>query len=141
MEFVNEHGDHSILSQCAFIPFGRESVIDQSTFCSFIRMQNDFLHNVHHVEIHCLADIFVERLNNMDDSEYISNSIRDILLDASDDNGMRLFHSIERVIKSDTIRAIFAKQNQDACNEILHDLDICLNTKFIDANSCTSFRA
>jgi hypothetical protein len=55
MEFVNEHGNHPILSQCVFIPFGRGAAIDQSTFCSFIRMQNEFLHIIRHVEIHGLA--------------------------------------------------------------------------------------
>jgi hypothetical protein len=127
-ESVNEHGNHPLLSQCVFILVGRGYTIDHSSFCSFIRTQNEFMHNIHLVEIHGRSDIDIERHfgNNMDDGEYISNSIREILLDASDDNGLRLFHSIERTTKSDTIRAIFTKQNQDAC----------LITKLIDDNSC-----
>jgi hypothetical protein len=54
MEFVNEHGNHPILSQCVFVSFGRGAVIDQDTFCSFLRMQNDILHNIRHIEIHSL---------------------------------------------------------------------------------------
>jgi hypothetical protein len=70
MEFFNEHGNHPILSQCVFFPFGRGAAIDQYTFCSFIRMQNEFLHNTH-VEIHGLADIDIDRHleNTIDDGE------------------------------------------------------------------------
>jgi hypothetical protein len=55
-------------------PFGRGSAIDQDTFSSFIPMQNEFLHHVHHVDIHGLADIDIERHvdNDMDNGEYIS---------------------------------------------------------------------
>jgi hypothetical protein len=56
MEFVNEHGNHPILSQCVCFPFDSAD-IDQDTFCSFIRMQHDFLHNIRHIEIHGLASI------------------------------------------------------------------------------------
>jgi hypothetical protein len=59
----------------------------------------------------------------------------------SDDNGERLFHSIERTMKSDTTRDILTKQNQDALYEILKDIDTWLSSKFIDAQSCISFRA
>jgi hypothetical protein len=52
MEFVNEHGNHPILSQCAFVLFIRCAAIDQPTCCSLIRMQNEFLYNIQHVEIH-----------------------------------------------------------------------------------------
>jgi hypothetical protein len=44
-------------------------------------------------------------------------------------------------MKSDTIKAIFNKQKQDACNKILNNLDIWLSTKFIDGTSCTAFLA
>jgi hypothetical protein len=137
MEFVNEHGNHPILSQCVFVPFGRGAAIDPPTVCSLIRMQNEFLHNIQHVEIHGLADIDIDiHLGNyIDDGEDVSNSIREIFLEASDNNWEHLFHSIERTIKSDTIRAIFTKQNQDACNKILNDSDAWLSSKFIDAQS------
>jgi replication fork clamp-binding protein CrfC len=76
----------------------------------------------------------------MDDGKDTTNSIREILLDASDNNDICLFHFIERTMKSDTIRAIFSKQNQDACNKILNDLDIWLRTNnVIDGVSCTAF--
>jgi hypothetical protein len=106
-------------------------------------MQNEFLHNIHHVEIHGLADIDIERHtgNNIDDGEDETKSFPEILLDASDENGIRFFHSIECTMKYDTIRAIFSKQNQDACNEILNDLDIWLSSKFIDVSLCHAFRA
>jgi hypothetical protein len=61
MEFVNEHGNHPILSQCVCVPFGGGAAIDPYTFCSFIRMQDDFLHNIRHVEIHGLVDININR--------------------------------------------------------------------------------
>jgi hypothetical protein len=143
MECVNEHGNHPILSQCVFVPFGRGAAIDQHTFCSLICMQNDFLHNIQHVEIHGLADIDICKHlgNNIDDGEDTSNSIRDIFLEASADTGERLFHSLERTMNSDTIRDIFTKQNQDACNEILNYLDTWIITKCIDAQSCISFRS
>jgi hypothetical protein len=75
--------------------------------CSFIRMQNEFLQNIRHSEIQDLTDIDLERhvSNDMEDSEDISNSIREILLDTTDDEGLRLFHSIEHTMKSDMIRA------------------------------------
>jgi hypothetical protein len=79
--------------------------------------------------------------NVIDYGEDISNSICKIFLEASDDYGERLFHSIERTMNSDTTKTIFTKQNQDACNEILNDIDTWLSSKFIDAQSCISFRA
>jgi hypothetical protein len=62
-------------------------------------------------------------------------------LDACDDNGMHLCHSFERTMKSDTIRAVFSKQNQDKCNAILKDLDKWLSEKIIDGDMITAFRA
>jgi hypothetical protein len=56
-EYVNEHDNHAVLSQCVFVPFGHGAAVDQNTLCSLIRMQNEFLHNVKHVEIHGLSDI------------------------------------------------------------------------------------
>jgi hypothetical protein len=143
MEFINEHGNHPILSQYVFVPFGRGAAIDPPTFCSLIRMQNECLHNIQHIEIHGFAGINIERRlgNDIDDGEDISLSIREIFLEASDDNGERLFHSIERTVKSDMTRAIFTKQHQDACNEILNEIDTCLSSKFIEAQSCISFQA
>jgi hypothetical protein len=130
-------------SQCVCAPFGRGAAIDHTTFCSFIRMQNESLHKNRHVDTHDLADIDIDRHlgSNMDDGEDITNSIHQILLDASDEKGLRLFHSIEQNMKSDTIKAIFNKQKQDACNKILNNLDIWLSTKFIDGTSCTAFLA
>jgi hypothetical protein len=40
MEFMNEHGNHPILSQFVCVPFELGADIDQDTFCSFIHMQN-----------------------------------------------------------------------------------------------------
>jgi hypothetical protein len=62
MEYVNEHSNHPVLSQCVFAPFGNGAFIDQNTFCSLIRMQNVFTHNVKHVEIHGLSDIDVDHI-------------------------------------------------------------------------------
>jgi hypothetical protein len=110
MELVNKHGNHPILSQYVFVPFGRGAAIDQYTVCSFIRMQNNFLHNFRHVEIYVLADIDkdIERYmgNDMDDGEDISNSIQEIILDATDNDSIRLLNSIECTMKSNTIIAI-----------------------------------
>jgi hypothetical protein len=74
MEFVNDHGNHPLISQCVFVPFGRGAAIDPPTFCSLICMQNEFLHNIQHVEIHGLADIEIHRHlgKDMDDGEDIS---------------------------------------------------------------------
>jgi hypothetical protein len=143
MEFVNEHGDHPLLSQRVFVPFGRGEAIHQDTFCSFIRMHYELLHNVRHIEIHGLADIDIDRHlgHDLDDGEDTKNSIREIILDACDDNGLRLFHSIERTMKSDTIRAVFTKQNKDECNTILNELDTWLSAKFIEGDTITAFRA
>jgi hypothetical protein len=131
VEFVNEHGNHPILSYCVFVHFDRGAAIDQPTFCSLIRMQNKSLHNTRHVEINGLADIDIDRHlgNDIDDGEDISNSIRAIFLEASDDNGEGLFHSIERTMKSDMTRAIFTKQNQDACNQFFNDIDTWLTSQ------------
>jgi hypothetical protein len=57
MEYVNYHGNHLVLSQCVFVPFGCGAAIDQNTFCSLIHMQNEFLHNVKHVKIHGLSSV------------------------------------------------------------------------------------
>jgi hypothetical protein len=68
MDFVNEHGNHPVLSQCVFIPFGC-AAINQNMFCSLISMQHEFLHNIKHVEIHGLSDIYLEH-NIGNDTEY-----------------------------------------------------------------------
>jgi hypothetical protein len=143
IEFLNEHGNHPILSQCVFIPFGRGAAINPPTFCSLIRIQNELVHNIQHVEMHRLADIDIDRHlgNNIDDGEDISNSIREIFLEASNDSCERLFHLIERTMKSDTTRAVFTKQNQDTCNEILNDIDTWFSSKLIDSQSSITFRA
>jgi hypothetical protein len=63
MEYANDHDNRSVLSKCVFVPFvpfGRGAAIDQNTFRSLIRMQNEFLHNVKHVKIHGLFDIDTE---------------------------------------------------------------------------------
>jgi hypothetical protein len=78
MEFDNEHGNHLDFFQCVFIPFCRGAAIDQNTFWSLIRMQNEFLHNIQHVKIHGLSDIEIE-LHIGNDSKYgedYSNIIR-----------------------------------------------------------------
>jgi hypothetical protein len=83
MECVNEHGNHPVISQCVFVPFGRGAAVDQNTFYSLICMQNEFLHNIKHVEIHGLSDIDIELhlgINN-EDGEYYANSIREIILE------------------------------------------------------------
>jgi hypothetical protein len=54
MEYVNDHGNHPVLSQCVLIPFGHSAMIDQNTFYSLIHMQNEFLHNAKHIDIHGL---------------------------------------------------------------------------------------
>jgi hypothetical protein len=38
-----------------------------------------------------------------------------------------------------TTRALFSKQNEAQCNDILSDIDDCLCSKFIDANNNISF--
>jgi hypothetical protein len=114
MEYVNEHGNHPVLSQCVFVPFGRGAAIDQDTFCSLIRMQNEFLHNIKHVEIRGLSDIDIELhlgINDEDGEDY-ANSIREILLEECDVDGQRIFHSIERTMKADTSRALFYTHNE-----------------------------
>jgi hypothetical protein len=75
----------------------------------------------------------------MNDGEDISNSIMELLLDATDTEGQRLFHSIEHTRKSDTIRAIFTQQNQSGYNKILNDPDTWLSDKFTDASVATIF--
>jgi hypothetical protein len=90
-----------------FVLFGRGADIDKSTFCILIHMQNDVLNNIQYVEIHVLADIDIDRHlgNDIDAGEEISNSIREIFLEA-DDNVERLLHSIERTMRSDMTRSL-----------------------------------
>jgi hypothetical protein len=106
IEFVNEHDNHPLLSQCVFVPFGRGAAIYQDKFCSLIILQNGFLHNIYHIQIHGLAYIDLERhiRNDMEDGEDISNYIREIPLDTTDKEGLGIFHSIKHMMKSDTIR-------------------------------------
>jgi hypothetical protein len=87
--------------------------IGQNTFCSLIRTQNEFLHNIKHVEIHGLYDIYLEHHigNNINDGEEYSNNIRDLLLEEVDNQGQHLFRGIERTMKPDTTHALFSKQN------------------------------
>jgi hypothetical protein len=142
MEYVNENGNHPVLSQCIFVPFGRGAAIDQNTFWSLIRMQNEFLHNIKHVEIHGLSDTAIELhlgINDEDGEDY-ANSIREILLEECDIDGQRIFHSIERTMKVDTSRALLSKHNEILCNSILSDLDNWPKAKFEDANNNRAFR-
>jgi hypothetical protein len=73
--------------------FGRGAAIDQPTLYSLIQIHNVFLHNIQRVDIYGLADIDIDRYfrNDMDDGDNISNSIREIFIDASDDHGDRFF--------------------------------------------------
>ena len=64
---------------------------------------------------------------------------RELLLEETDIDGQRIFHSIERTMKSDTIRALFSKQNDILCNSILSELDNWLQSKFQDTHDNTSF--
>jgi hypothetical protein len=141
MEYVNEQGNQPVLSQCVFIPFGRGATIDQNTFCSLIRMQNEFLHNVKHIEIHGLSDINVELhlVTDSDDGEDYANSIRELLLEECDIDGQHIVHLIKSMIKSDTSRAIFSKQNEILCNSILSDLENWLSSKFTESNNNIAF--
>jgi hypothetical protein len=125
VEYVNEHGNLPVLSQCVFFLFGRGSAIDQNTFCSLIPMQNEFLHNIKHVEIHGLSDIDIELhlgINDEDGEDY-ANSIREIVLKECDIDGQRIFHSIGCTMMIDTFRALFSKHNEILCNSILSDID------------------
>jgi hypothetical protein len=142
MEYVNKRRNHPALSQCVFVPFGRGASIDQNTFCSLIRMQNEFLHNIKHAELHVLADIDIEFHlgNESDDGEDYSSSIRDLLTDERDIDDQHIFHSIERTMKANIIRTLFSKQNESFCNSILSDLDAWLTTKFSDAVHRFAFR-
>jgi hypothetical protein len=142
-EFGNEQGNHPILLTCVFVPFGRGAAIDQDTCCSLIDIHHELLHNVHHVEIHGLADIDIDRHlgHDLDDGEDLTNSICEILLDACDDNGLHPFHSVERTMKYDTVQSVFSKQNQDECNAILNDLATLLSAKCINGDTITAFRA
>jgi hypothetical protein len=141
-KYVNEHGNHLVLYQCVFVPFGRGAAIDQNTFCSLILMQNELLRNVKHIEIHGLSYIDIELHLGTDnnDGEDYANSIREILPEECDIDGQRIFHSIEHTMKSDTSRAIFSKHNKILCNSILSDLDNWLSSKFADANNNISLR-
>jgi hypothetical protein len=130
MEYVNEHGNHPVLSHCVCVPFGHGASIDQNTVCSLIRMQNECIHNIKHVELHGFADIDIEFHlgSDSEDGKDYSSSIRDLLLDERDIDDQHIFHSIERTMKADTIHALFSKQNEILCNSILSDLDACLTT-------------
>jgi hypothetical protein len=105
-------------------------------------MQNEFLHNIQHVEIHRLADIDVELhiSNDSNNGEDFSNTIMDLLPEEVDSHGHLVFHAIERTMKPDTTRSLFAKQNDAQCNAILKDIDNWLCSKFIDAKNNVSFR-
>jgi hypothetical protein len=94
MEYVNKDGNHPVLSWFVFVPFGRGASIDQNTLCSLIRMQNEFLHNIQHVELHGLANIDIKFHlgNDSSNGEDYSRSIRDLLLDERDIDDQRIFH-------------------------------------------------
>jgi hypothetical protein len=104
-------------------------------------MQNEFLHNIKHVEIHGLSDIDIELhlgINDQYGKDY-ANSIREILLEECDIDGQRIFHSIERTTKADTSRAIFSKHNEILCKSVLSDIDNWLKAKCEDANNNSAF--
>jgi hypothetical protein len=105
-------------------------------------MQNKFLHNIQHIEIHGISDIDIERHigNDNDDGEDYSNTIRELLLDDADIHGHRPFHAIERNMKPDTTRALFSKQKGTQGNVILFDIDNWICSKSIDVNNNFSFR-
>jgi hypothetical protein len=106
-------------------------------------MPIEFLHNIQHVVIYGLAEIDIDRHlgNDMDDGEEISNSIHKIFLETSDESGQRLFHSIKRTMKLDSTRAIFTKQNQNACNKILNDSDTWFISKLSESQAPIAFRS
>jgi hypothetical protein len=141
MEFVNEHGDHPVLSQCICVPFGRGAAIDKNMFCSLIHMQNKFIHNIKHVKIDRLSDIDLEchTGNDSNDGEYYSNNISELLVDKAGKQGQQLFHAIECTMQSDTTHALLSKQNEDQFKLILSDIDNWLCSKFIDAVNNLSF--
>jgi hypothetical protein len=57
MEYFNENGSHPILSSKVFLPFVKSAAIDNETFSKLIRMKNEYLHHITHVEMHSICHI------------------------------------------------------------------------------------
>jgi hypothetical protein len=57
MEYLNGNESHPILSSKVFIPFGKAEGIDDGTFRKLIRMQNEYLHKIKHIEINSMCNI------------------------------------------------------------------------------------
>jgi hypothetical protein len=141
MGVINEHGNHPVLSQCVFVPFGRGAAIGQNTFCSLIRMQNDFYTTSNKSQfMDCLTSTLNFTLGMTVTMAMIMQTPLENYYWMNYIDGQHIFHSIERTMKADTTRALFPKQNEIICNTILSNLDTWLGATFIDANSNVSFR-
>jgi hypothetical protein len=57
MAYFNENDSHPILFSKVFLPFGRVTSIDNSTFKKLIRMQNEHLYKIRHIKIHDMCNI------------------------------------------------------------------------------------
>jgi hypothetical protein len=114
MEYFNENGCHPILSSKVFLPFGKSSSIDNETFRKLIRIQKEDLRNRKHVKMHHTCHIDKEiSLDDDTTGEPISSTIRQMLMDEVDVEGEPIVHSIERIMKADTNRALFLEPYND----------------------------
>jgi hypothetical protein len=82
MEYFNENGSHSILSSKLFLPFSKSAAIDKDTFRKLIRVQNEYIRHIKHVEIHNLCHIEKDiSLGYNTTGELIFSTISQILMD------------------------------------------------------------
>jgi hypothetical protein len=120
-----------ILSSKVFLPFGKVAAIDNGTFRKLIRMQNEYLQKIKHIEIHNMRNINEEIVMGYDTTDEVLNStIRQILMDEVDVEGDPNFQAIECTMTKDMDRTIFTEPNQDLCKHILDDIETWMEHKF-----------
>jgi hypothetical protein len=57
MEYFKSNDSHPILSSKVFLTFGKTAAIDNLTFGKWIRMQNEYLYKIRHIEIDHVCNI------------------------------------------------------------------------------------
>jgi hypothetical protein len=124
IEYFNGNDSHPVLSSKVFLPFGKTAAIDNGTFRKLIRMQNEYLHKIRHIEVHHLCNIDKEISMGYDTTgELLNSSIRQLPMDEIDVEGEPIFHYVEQTMKDDTKLVLFTEPNQDLCSFIMNDIE------------------
>jgi hypothetical protein len=74
IEYFNVNDSLLILYSKVLFPFGKTAAIDNGTFRKLIRIQNEYLHKIRHIEVHNLCNIDKEISLGYDTTVELLNS-------------------------------------------------------------------